>query len=98
MSNRYNKSKIFRDENGTRYLNRIQYPVIPISDNDVFTRGTFGETFINIANRFYGDKNLWWVIARANNQNNSIYMIPGKEYRIPKNITPIIQQFEQLNR
>ena len=26
MANRYNKSKIFKDENGTQYLNRIEYP------------------------------------------------------------------------
>ena len=42
MANRYNKSKIFRDENGTQYLNRIEYPAIPIRDDDVFIRGIFG--------------------------------------------------------
>jgi hypothetical protein len=68
MANRYNTSKILRDENGTRYLNRVEYPSIPIRDNDVFIRGVFGETFMNIANRFYQDKDLWWIIARANNQ------------------------------
>ena len=98
MANRYNTSKILRDENGTRYLNRVEYPSIPIRDNDVFIRGVFGETFMNIANRFYQDKDLWWIIARANNQGNSIYTVPGKEYRIPQNITLILQELEQLNR
>ena len=27
---RYDNQKILRDENGTRYLNRIEYPVIPV--------------------------------------------------------------------
>jgi|TARA_R100000234_G_C4969745_1_gene165633 hypothetical protein len=98
MANRYNTSKILRDENGTRYLNRVEYPSIPIRDNDVFIRGVFGETFMNIANRFYQDKDLWWIIARANNQGDSIYTVPGKEYRIPQNITLILQELEQLNR
>ena len=98
MANRYNTSKILRDENGTRYLNRVEYPSIPIRDNDVFIRGVFGETFMNIANRFYQDKDLWWIIARANNQGDSIYDVPGKEYRIPQNITLILQELEQLNR
>ena len=98
MAKRYNTSKILRDENGTRYLNRVEYPSIPIRDNDVFIRGVFGETFMNIANRFYQDKDLWWIIARANNQGDSIYTVPGKEYRIPQNITLILQELEQLNR
>ena len=97
MANRYNKSKIFRDENGTQYLNRIEYPAIPIRDTDIFIRGIFGETFMNIAHRFYSNKDFWWVIARANNQGNSIYTIPGKEYRIPQNLNLILQELEQLN-
>ena len=98
MSRRYNKSKIFKDENGTQYLNRIEYPAIPIRDDDVFIRGVFGETFMNIANRFYQDKDLWWIISRANNQGDSIYTVPGKEYRIPQNINLILQELGQLNK
>ena len=41
MANRYNKSKIFKDENGTQYLNRIEYPFIPIRDDDVFYSWSF---------------------------------------------------------
>ena len=36
---RYDESKVFQDENGTRYLNRVEYPVIPIQDSDTFIRG-----------------------------------------------------------
>ena len=97
MANRYNQSKIFRDENGTQYLNRIEYPAIPIRDTDVLIRGVFGETFMNIAHRYYSNKDFWWIIARANNQAESIYMIPGKEYRIPQNLNLILQEFQELN-
>ena len=97
MANRYKKSKLFRDENGTQYLNRIEYPVIPIRDTDIFINGVFGQTFMNLANQYYGDKDLWWVIARANNQSESIYTKPGKEYRIPQNTGLIIQEFNELN-
>jgi hypothetical protein len=41
---RYDNSKILRDENNTRYLNRVEYPVIPIQDSDTFIRGQFGKT------------------------------------------------------
>ena len=94
---RYDKSKLFKDENGTQYLNRIEYPVIPIRDSDIFIRGVFGQTFMNLANQYYGDKDLWWIIARANNQAESIYMIPGKEYRIPQDTGLIFQEFNELN-
>ena len=98
MANRYNQSKVFRDENGTRYLSRLEFPKIPIRDTDVFIKGIFGETFMNVAHRVYGDKDLWWVISRANHQPDSIYMIPGKEYRIPQNVNIILQEFEHLNK
>ena len=98
MPNRYDKSKIINDENGTRYLNRIEYPPIPLRDSDVLIRGVFGQTFMNVANEYYGDKDLWWIIARANNQSESIYMILGKEYRIPQSVNFILQEFNLLNK
>ena len=52
---------------------------------------------MNLANQYYGDKDLWWIIARANNQAESIYMIPGKEYRIPQDTGLIFQEFNELN-
>ena len=97
MPSRYNKSKLLKDENGIRYLNRIEYPTIPIRDSDIFIQGFIGQTFMNLANIYYGDKNLWWIIARANNQSESIYMTPGKEYRIPQDTGLIIQEFNELN-
>ena len=51
MANRYSKSKLFRDDNGTQYLNRVEYPTIPIRDTDIFIRGIFGQTFMNLANQ-----------------------------------------------
>ncbi len=98
MPNRYNKSKILNDENGIEYLNRIEYPPIPIRDSDVLIRGVFGQTFMNVANEYYGDKDLWWIIARANNQSESIYMTPGKEYRVPQSVNFILQEFNLLNK
>ena len=51
---RYNNSKVFKDENNTRYLNRVEYPVIPIQDSDTIIRGQFGKTFSNLAFEAYG--------------------------------------------
>ena len=41
--------------------------------------------------RFYGDSNLWWIIAKANNINDgSIGLDPEKRIRIPIEIQPIL--------
>jgi len=53
---------------------------------------------MNLANKYYGDKDLWWILARANQQAESIYMIPGKEYRVPQSVALILQEYEELNR
>jgi len=53
---------------------------------------------MNLANKYYGDKDLWWIVARANHQAESIYMIPGKEYRVPQSVALILQEYEELNR
>ena len=96
---RYNNSKILKDENNTRYLNRVEYPVIPIQDSDTIIRGQFGKTFSNLAFEVYGKTEFWWIIARANNENRgSMYVVPGKEYRIPNEIGLILQQFRELNK
>ena len=98
MNNRYDNSRIIRDDNGRRYLSRIEYPPIPLRDSDILIRGVFGQTFMNLANQYYENKNLWWIIARANQQTESVYMVPGKEYRIPQEIKLILQEYEELNR
>lgn len=96
---RYDESTILRDENGTRYLNRIQYPTIPLRDSDILVKGLFGQRIENLANKFYGNVELWWIIARANEmKNGSMYLVPGKEYRIPQNVSFILREFEELNR
>ncbi len=71
---------------------------MPIQDSDTFIRGQFGKTFSNLAFDVYGKTELWWIIARANNENRgSMYVVPGKEYRIPQNISSILAEFEELN-
>ena len=79
---RYDNSKLLRDENGTRYLNRIEYPVIPIQDSDITIVGVRGQSFDNLANQYYGNPNLWWFIARVNNLK-TMNIPAGTELRIP---------------
>ena len=95
---RYNNNKILNDDNGIEYLNRSEYPVIPIRDSDIIINGKFGQRFDQLAFQHYGDQELWWIIARANNQSDSMYLVIGKEYRIPQEIGLITQQLRELNK
>ena len=63
MNNRYDNSRIFRDDNGRRYLSRIEYPPIPLRDSDILIRGVFGQSFMNLANQYYENKNFNFLIS-----------------------------------
>ena len=44
-----------------------------------------GERFDTIANKFYGDPSLWFVIARANKDiKGTLYPTPNKVLLIPR--------------
>ena len=51
----------------------------------------FRSEFDTLAQNYYGDSNLWWIIAKANNINDgSIGLDPEKRIRIPIEIQPIL--------
>ena len=96
---RYDESTILKDENGTRYLNRIQYPTIPLRDSDILVKGLFGQIIENLANKFYGNVELWWIIARANEmKNDHMYLVPGKEYRITQNVSFQLRKIKECKK
>jgi len=62
------------------------YGTIPEGDNDIWIITTQGDRLDNLANQFYGNVNLWWYIAKANNL--SFMTVPvATSLRIPGSIT-----------
>ena len=52
----------------------------------------------NLANRFYNDRTLWWVIAAANNlPGDSLFVTPGTQLIIPKDISAILSKLDTIN-
>ena len=89
---RYKNSKIFKDRNNIRYYKSTIVPNIPIRDTDIFAYPLYGDRFDTIANRYYGDPNLWWIIAKANEiGKGKISPDPEKKLRIPTEIEPILE-------
>ena len=85
----------------TRAYRIIKYPEIPLSINDLYVVTTAGDRLDLLANQFYNDVRLWWVIANANRdivRKDSYGLNPGLEIRIPSNITKILKDFENINK
>ena len=58
------------------------YSSIPETDSDIYVITQHGDRLDMLATNFYGDPNLWWYIAKANNL--TFMTIPtGTSLRIP---------------
>jgi hypothetical protein len=77
------------------YVTRI-YPNIPLRDDDLYVMVETGDRLDTLANDFYKDSTLWWIIASANNIHNAnIGLREGTILRIPQNYIDILRDFEQ---
>lgn len=100
MNKRYNTIPTFRSsKNGQRYVGTTKYPDIPYSYEDVYVYTTEGDRFDILAQEYYGDSTLWWIISIANPQTeqNSLYPPIGIQIRIPRDIGGILSTYNSLN-
>ena len=94
---RYETTPIKTDKSGIRVYSTTYYPDIPLDDSDEFISVIDGDRVDLVANRYYGDVSLWWVIAKANGIKGKAALTPGDVLRIPGNINRIIENFNTLN-
>lgn len=98
MSNRYQTIQIVRNSLNRRYYINNIYPDIPVTENDIYVITTGGDRLDLLANDYYGDPTLYWVIASANNLPGDSLVPPlGQQIRIPANLENIINQYTSLN-
>ena len=100
MASRYTYSKtLTTDETKKQYLETTIYPKIKPTDNDVYIIAQFNDRLDLLADKYYGDKNYWWIIATANNLNDaSLYIQEGTQLRIPTNISAINSDLKKINK
>lgn len=103
---RYNKIPKLKNVNenvgslGVNYYKSNFYPEIPDSENDIYVETEFGDRLDSLANQFYQDVSLYWIIAAANPNKvdfGSIYIPVGTQLRIPSDLNSIISSYNQLN-
>jgi hypothetical protein len=90
---RYSSTPVIRDTTEQRRKATTIIPVIPISVSDIYIQITSADRLDKLANTFYGDSTLWWVIATANNLGKGTIVVPQNVIlRIPSksNIQQII--------
>ena len=88
----------------SRYNNKVirsttKYPLIPNQSTDIYVVTDVGDSLSSLANSFYKDQSLWWVISIANVglPQDSLYIEAGTQLRIPMNIALIRSEYETLN-
>ena len=91
---RYKNNTIKIDKNNIRYYKPTIVPNIPIKDSDIFVFPVYGDRFDTIAQRYYNDSNLWWIIAKA---NDKLASDPLKKLRIPTEIDDILNSVIKNN-
>ena len=72
---------------GREYKKNTLYPDIPVSENDYYIISSMGDRFDILAEQFYKDMHLWWIIAAANPnvRRDTLFITPGLQLRIPIN-------------
>jgi len=99
MANRYQNIPIKRTAEGKQYISTTLYPSIPFSIDDIYVITGEGDRYDLLANQYYKDATLWWVISLANPQTTNASLIPGGglQIRIPFPIQDIIAEYNALN-
>tara|TARA_B100002019_G_scaffold270652_1_gene264400 strand:+ start:139 stop:441 length:303 start_codon:yes stop_codon:yes gene_type:complete len=98
---RYIDTRIKRNKDLNRVYSYTLYPKIPIKNSDVFIAPTYGTRLDILANEYYKDPTLWWIIAQANGIKGftALYTENFKgQLRIPTEIQDILDEFSLMNR
>ena len=86
MASRYEntKSKKNTDSKKKSYQTTI-YNTVPERNDDMYFIAQHGDRCDNLAQRFYGNPQLWWFIARVNNIK-TMNIPAGTSLRVPVSV------------
>lgn len=83
---------------GKRVYQTTVYPTIVPQDSDIQVVSNTEDYLDTLALKYYGDPDLYWIIALANNLGKGRLSVPpGLILRIPTNVNTILGQFSNLN-
>jgi hypothetical protein len=92
--------KILENSSPLLYAN-VKYPKITLDPLDIYVYITQGDRYDTLAQTYYEDSSLWWIINRANpsQRADSLYPAVGSQVRIPSpdSIYNILAEYATLN-
>jgi hypothetical protein len=96
--NRYSNIPITKIQ-GKQAYKTVRYPEIPLTTEDIYVYTEQGDRFDVLAQNFYQDSSLWWVIASANPQVTfgSLIVPYGIQLRIPAYPATVIGVYNSIN-
>lgn len=97
--NRYieTTNNVFNRYDGKRVFRTTRYPKIPMKYDDLYIIANETDYLDTLADRYYKDSTLWWVIAQANGIKATLKAPTGMQLRIPMGIENIISNFTREN-
>lgn len=88
---RYNSVESKKLEDGKTVLKSKIFKKVPSLNSDIYIITQETDRLDTLANDFYNDPTLWWIIAHVNNLNSAdIGVEPGIQLRIPADITSLM--------
>tara|TARA_R110000744_G_scaffold248351_1_gene364750 strand:+ start:2700 stop:3002 length:303 start_codon:yes stop_codon:yes gene_type:complete len=97
--NRYQFQRPIVKLDNKRIQGQTIYPAIMPRSTDLYIVVRDGQRMDTIANEYYGDASMWWIIAQANNiGGGTLFLQPGKQIRIPQDLGKINTELEKINK
>jgi hypothetical protein len=91
MRSRYETNDTKKTKDGRIVYKVKRYANIPLRESDVYVATETGDRLDTLANHFYGNSSLWWIIATANNIHDAKFSFPdGTVLRIPTQYIEIV--------
>ena len=95
---RYDNIRTTTKDNKRIYA-RVKYPEIKPTTSDLYIICNSTDRYDKLAQSYYGDSSLWWIISIANNASSQDSLFPPLDVyiRIPQDYLSIEQEFNILN-
>ena len=96
---RYSNTKILKNDDGKRHYGITLYPLPLPTESDIYVTTVRGDRLDILANQYYKDSTLYWILLSANNlPTDSLYPPVGTQLRIPSNVSDFLKSFEKINK
>lgn len=96
---RYTNIKVKLTSDNKRLYRTNSYPEIKRSDQDLYVITQNGDRYDVLADQYYKDSTLWWVISTANHgtDQSSYYPPSGVQIRIPADVSGVLKNYQKIN-